>query len=148
MRCTQSICPVPLWASPSLPSVSKYHPVPCRQVRCPLVGGWDFTCGNPKTKSKTCCSCRDFNCKCDSAAVLMAVHIFQAVLCEAEAVAHCHRVQVGAKREQVCMSGLQPTVAFNVGNIISNNKQTENAMVLLYFLFLFAALSTTRVYFL
>lgn len=37
----------------------------------------------------------------------MAVHVLQAVLREAEAVAHCHRVQVGAKREQVCMSGLQ-----------------------------------------
>lgn len=72
----------------------------------------------------------------------MAVHIFQAVLCEAEAVAHCHRVQVGAKREQVCMSGLQPTVAFLIG------KQTENSMVLLCFFPLFAALNTARVYFL
>lgn len=70
-----------------------------------------------------CRSCRDFNPKCDSAAVLMAVHILQAVLCEAEAVAHCHRVQVGAKREQVCMSGLQPTAPFTIGNTISKNKQ-------------------------
>lgn len=56
---------------------------------------------------------------------LMAVHVLQAVLREAEAVAHCHRVQVGAKREQVCMSGLQPLLAFNGGNNISKNKQKQ-----------------------
>lgn len=50
MRCTQSICPVPLWASPSLLSVSKYHPVPCQRVRCPPVGGRWRRLDRPQSK--------------------------------------------------------------------------------------------------
>lgn len=36
----------------------------------------------------------------------MSVHVLQAVLREAEAVAYCHRIQVWAKREQVCIRDL------------------------------------------
>ena len=31
------------------------------------------------------------------------VFVLQTLLCEAEAVANCHRIQVGAEREQVCL---------------------------------------------
>ena len=35
---------------------------------------------------------------------LMSARVLQAVLREAEAVAYCHRIQVWAEREQVCIS--------------------------------------------
>lgn len=90
-----------------------------------------------------CRACRDFSCKCDSAAVLTAVRAPQAVLREAEAVAHCHRVQVGAKREQVRMTA-------NLAYAILLNKQTSqmqcDSRAFFFFYSLFAALSTTRVF--
>lgn len=76
----------------------------------------------------------------------MAAHVLQAVLREAEAVAHCHRVQVGAKREQVCMSGPQPPVAFGCGNTIMESKRCHATLVIVFcfgvFFSLFAALSS------
>lgn len=61
-------------------------------------------------------TCRVLNCTHVTPLLfLMAVRVLQAVLREAEAVAHCHRVQVGAKREQVCISGLQFTTVFIIG---------------------------------
>lgn len=109
MRCTQSICPVPLWASPSPLSVSKYHSVPLSASPPSLVGGRDSACEsktNQKPK-KSVAAAGISTANVTLLLFLMAVHVLQAVLREAEAVAHCHRVQVGAKREQVCMSGLQ-----------------------------------------
>lgn len=38
MRCTQSICPVPLWASPSPLFVSKYRFFPTQQAHLSMVG--------------------------------------------------------------------------------------------------------------
>lgn len=55
----------------------------------------------------------------------MGVRVLQAVLREAEAVAHCHRVQVGAKREQVCMRDPRLTDALNCGNTVNKKKQTR-----------------------
>lgn len=53
----------------------------------------------------------------------MGVRVLQAVLREAEAVAHCHRVQVGAKREQVCMRDPQLTDALNCGDTVKQRKK-------------------------
>lgn len=109
MRCTQSICPVPLWGSPSQQSASKYE----TNINSTLIYINIHQYINILNQQKNIhfnlivlvmLKQQLHNVQPKGDIAFPYNPLCQAVLREAEAVAYRHREQVGAGREQVCVS--------------------------------------------
>lgn len=81
----------------------------------------------------------------------MSAHVLQAVLREAEAAAYCHRIQVWAEREQVCILDLSSiSTRYNCGKsellCDLTSSGSSNKMSCIFPQILFAALITVVIH--